>query len=278
MILRKLTPADRAQAEALWHVIFQEDSQAFNTYYFDHRFYPEHSFGAFDGDRLAAMTLGRPTTICVYGKTFRAMLVAGVSTLPAYRKQGLMHRLMTLLIDHAKESGFACCYLHPVRESLYASLGFQNGTDALVIRSEASREHKTFDLRNGTVIKDMLTVYDAVLKSHNGMQMRDEDEMELVLADYEIDGAKTLIAYAETRPVGYICYAADGAVFELTALCAHAYAFLLDEAARRTGRESEAVVPTDCGIDGERRCSMQYLVFDHAFELPLQNGFCRLAY
>ena len=141
MILRKLTPADSAQAEALWHEIFAEDTRAFNTYYFDNRFYPAHSFGAFDGDRLAAMALGRPTEIAAEGRILPALLVAGVSTRPPYRGQGLMHRLMTLLIDHARSGGFVCCYLHPVSETLYASLGFRNGTDALVIRSDAARAH-----------------------------------------------------------------------------------------------------------------------------------------
>lgn len=278
MILRTLTPADRAQAEALWHEIFAEDTRAFNTYYFDNRFYPAHSFGAFDGDRLAAMALGRPTEIAAEGRILPALLVAGVSTRPPYRGQGLMHRLMTLLIDHARSGGFACCYLHPVSETLYASLGFRNGTDALVIRSDAARAHGAFELKEGTDISDLLAVYGAVLGTHDGMQLRDVHEMQLVLADYAADGAETLIACADGRPVGYICFAEDGLVSELTALSADAYAFLLDEAAKRTGRELTAIVPTDCGLTGERRYSMQYLVFGDAFKLPLQNGFCRLAY
>ena len=53
---------------------------------------------------------------------------------------------------------------------------------------------------------------------------------------------------------------------------------LLDEAAKHAGTELKAIVPVDCGVTGERYYSMQYLVFDDAFRLPLSNGFCRLAY
>ena len=277
MILRGLERSDRAQAEALWRDIFEE-SPAFAAYYFERRFYPKHSFGAFDGERLVAMALGRPTMISVRGGFVPALLVAGVSTLPDYRKRGLMHALMTRLIDRAKADGFACCYLHPVSETLYASLGFRNGTDARIVRSDASRENAPFMFSDRFDAADALAVYHAVLQSHDGMQLRDEEELLTVFADYAIDGAKVLTAYDGNSPAGYICYCPDGLVYELYARCTAAYQALLDEAARRLGKEIKAIAPVDCGVPGETVYSMQYLVFDDAFELPLNNGFCRLAY
>ncbi len=277
MILRGLEQTDRAQAEALWRDIFEE-SPAFAAYYFDQRFYPEHSFGAFDGDRLIGMALGRPTKINVRGEFVPALLVAGVSTLPAYRNQGVMHRLMTLLIDRAKADGFACCYLHPVSETLYASLGFRNGADARIVRSDPARSNEPFVFSDRFDTNDVLTVYHAVQRSHDGMQLRDEKELAAVFADYAIDGANTVIAYDGNCPVGYICFCTDGLVYELYALSPSVCEALLDEAARRAGKEIKAIVPVDCGIPGETVYSMQYLVFDHAFDLPLNNGFCRLAY
>ena len=110
------------------------------------------------------------------------------------------------------------------------------------------------------------------------MEVRDEAELNLVFADYAIDGAKVMIAYAQDRPFGYIVCCDDGFVYELMALSTPCYAFLLDEAARRAGKEIKAIVPTDCDLPGERVYSMQYLVFHDAFSLPLKNGFCRLAY
>lgn len=277
MILRKLTTADRPQAEIVWRDIFEE-APAFVQYYFDNRFHPEHSFGAFDGDRLLAMAQGRPTEIFVENRIMSAMLVAGVSTLPEYRGRGLMHRLMTLLIEHAKSSGFSCCYLHPVKESLYASLGFRNGTDLLSVHSDPMRAHKPFDLKEGAVWDDLLTVYRKAMQTHNGMQLRDRSEMQTVFADYALDNAETLIAYAENRPVGYIVCCPDGVVYELIALCTPAYESLLDTAAERVGEPIKALAPVDCGLSGERQYSMQYLVFDDAFRIPLKNGFCCLAY
>ncbi len=277
MIFRKLTQNDRTQAEAVWIEIFEE-SPAFASYYFDRRFHPEHSFGAFEGDRMAAMAQGRPTEIIVEGKTYPAMLVAGVSTLPEFRRQGLMHRLMTMLIEHAKESGYACCYLHPVTETLYTSLGFQNGADILTVHSDPDRSHEAFVLKEELRADEMLSVYHTLQQTHDGMQVRDEAELLTVFADYAIDGGKVLIASREGRPYGYIIYCSDGLVYELMALSPAAYACLLDEAAARVGKEIKAMAPVDCGLCGERHYSMQYLVFDGAFSLPLKNGFCRLAY
>lgn len=277
MILRRMKQNDRAQAEAVWIDVFQE-SPAFTSYYFDQRFRPEHSFGAFEGDRLIAMAQGRPTEIVVEGRVYPSMLVAGVSTLPEYRRQGLMHRLMTMLIAHAKDNGFACCYLHPVTESLYASLGFQNGADILTVHSDLTRLHEAFSLKEGFCADEMLSVYHTLQQTHDGMQVRDETELRTVFTDYAIDGGKVLIAAHGGRTAGYIIYCPDGLVYELMALSPSAYACLLDEAANRIGREIKAMVPVDCGLPGERHYSMQYLVFDDAFLLPLKNGFCRLAY
>ncbi len=277
MTVRRLETRDRPQAEALWRDTFEE-SPAFASYYFDRRFCPLHAFGAFDADRLVAMAHGRATKIIVEKKLFPALLVAGVCTVPEYRGQGLMHKLMTLLIDHARNTGFSCCYLHPVSESLYASLGFRNGTDAVIAHSDESRVHEPFDLSEGFDADAMLSVYHTLQRTHSGMEFRDETELDIVFADYAIDQAKVMTAFRQKQPVGYMIYCDDGFVYELMAQEPSAYAFLLDEAAKRCGKQIKAIVPIDCGIPGERVYSMQYLAFNDAFQLPLDNGFCRLAY
>lgn len=277
MRIRKLKIEDREQAAGLWLSIFG-DSEAFTSWYFTERFCPEHSFAAFDGDLLVAMTLGRPTCISIAGETLDALLISGVSTLPEYRGRGLMHGLVGMQIDHAKQNGFSCCYLHPVSESLYTSLGFRNGTDALRIHSDPQRQHAPFLLSEKTDVAAMQAVYDELLLKHDGMQLRDEKEWRLLLEDYAADGLHIMIAYADRRPVGYVCYQDDGSVPELFALCSEAYEQLLGEAANRMDLQLSAIVPTDCGVPGERVYSMQYLVFDNSFSLPLRNGFCRLTY
>lgn len=277
MTVRQMTESDREQAAALWLAIFG-DSEAFTKWYFQNRFCPEYSFAAFDGTEMIAMTLGRPTTIRVEGRIHDALMISGVSTLPAYRGRGWMHRLVSQQIERARAARFSCCYLHPVAESLYARLGFQNGTDALIIHSKDGSNNDGLTIREEENIQAMRSVYDALLDVHDGMQIRDRAEFALQLQDYACDGSHTLIAYDSERPIGYIVYLDDHTVTELFALRTDAYESLLNEAARRIGEPLTATVPTDCGIAGERVYSMQYLVFDDAFSLPLNNGFCRLSY
>ncbi len=269
--------ADANEAAKLWLDIFG-DSEAFTKWFFSERFSPDESFAAFDGERLIAMTLGRRTEIVVEGAIHNALLISGVSTLPEFRGRGLMHKLVSRQIEDAGKKDYSCCYLHPVEESLYASLGFRNGTDALLIKSEPDRVHAPFDIREGTDVVSMRSVYDALIPLYNGMQIRDDRETHALLSDYGSDGFLMLTAFSEDRPVGYLIVLEDGSVPELFALCPQAYETLIDEAAKRTGTDLKALVPTDCGVSGERVYSMQYLVFDDAFSLPLKNGFCRLSY
>ena len=277
MILRRMKPEDRPQASKLWLDEFG-DSEAFTNWYFRERVSPGESFAAFDGDRLVSMTLGRETRILVEGRARRALLISGVTTLPEHRRKGLMHRLVSMQIDDAEAKGFSCCYLHPVEESLYASLGFENGTDALRIKSDPDRAHAPYEIREGTDVASMRTVYDALLPRYNGMQIRDDAEIRALLSDYGSDGFCMLTAFSGDRSTGYVIVLTDGTVTELFADSPEVYAALLDEAAKRTGKELSALVPTDCGLEGERIYSMQYLVFRDAFSLPLKNGFCRLSY
>jgi len=276
-VVNRMSPCDRENAAALWREIFG-DSEAFTEWFFAERFCPEYSCAAYREGRIVAMTIGRPTEILVEGKTHKALLISGVSTRPEYRRQGLMNLGMNLQIHYARSSGFSCCYLHPDIETLYASLGFRNGTDALVIRSDESRRTKPFSIRMGAEIPAMRAVYDAILKTHDGMQLRDDAEFAAVLRDYACDGGTCDVAYDGETPVGYICTLADGTVSELFALCPDAYAFLLDRTAERFGRPLEANVPSDCGLSGKRVYGMHYLVFHDAFSLPLKNGFCRPPY
>ncbi len=275
--ISKMRIHDRTNAAALWRSIFG-DSEAFTSWFFAERFCPEYSFAAYDEGRIVAMTLGRPTQILVEGKQQKALLISGVSTLPEYRGQGLMHCLVRTQVRCAQRDGFSCCYLHPVSETLYAKLGFQNGTDALLIRSDTDRVHSNLIVREESHLAAMQSIYDVLLPTHDGMQLRDEKEFALLLQDYACDGSHTLTAYQKNCPVGYLIYLDDATVAELLALTKEAYELLLDETARRVGKPLTAIVPTDCGVTGERVYSMQYLVFDDAFRLPLKNGFCRLAY
>ena len=277
MTIRMLRTEDRPQAQAMWQEIFEEEP-AFTQWYFAHRFHPEYSFGAFENGALISMTLGRPTYIRAEGRDQKALLVAGVSTLPAYRGRGLMRELMTRLIDNAKANGFACCYLHPVSETLYASLGFRNGADILRVSSDEAAAQASIRIEEGAVIADLLSVYHAAMETHDGMQLRDETEFTAVLSDYASDNAKTWIAYDGKTPVGYLCGNDSGMVFELLAQNEAAYAALLKHIEREAGKTVHALIPVDSGLRGERLHSMQYLVFDNAFALPLKNGYCRIAY
>ena len=277
MIVRRMTQEDREDGVKIWRAVFG-DSEAFTEWYFRERFCPAFSYAAFDGTRMAAMTLGRPTVIRAENRLHDALLISGVSTVPEYRQKGLMHTLVSMQTETAKAQGFSCCCLHPVSETLYTSLGFRNGTHTRLITSCAKRRHLPFSIREGIDLFAMRTVYDALLSTHDGMQIRDDAELCALLRDYGADGYRMFTAYAEDRPQGYLIVLGGGAVAELLALCSSAYEALIDTAACLLETELKTVVPADCGTDGELVYGMQYLVFENAFELPLKNGFCQLTY
>ncbi len=279
MILRRLTEADAGDARALWQTLFG-DTDAFTSWYFSHRFCPQRSFGMFEGNTLLAMTLGREVPVAVAGKPCRALLISGVCTVPAYRKQGMMHRLVAAQLADVKADGFDFAYLHPVRDDLYKKLGFVDATRSGKLCLEAATPAAGLTVSECDAPAVLLSVYQAFCRTHNGMAIRDEKAFALCMADYAQDGGKCLVAQDETgETVGYACYLpCDAEVPELLGVRKEAFDALLHAVLERVKRPVTATIPPECVPESARAVGMQYALLHANFSLPLQNGFCLDSY
>ena len=69
--------------------------------------------GAFDGDKLVCVTSIVPKPFCIGGEAVTAAEVSAATTDAAYRGRGLFSRLVTFLIEDARDSGYAFLYATP---------------------------------------------------------------------------------------------------------------------------------------------------------------------
>lgn len=86
---------------------------------------PARVIGAFDGDRLVAMTVALPFGQFFGGRAVPMGGVAAVAVVPDFRGRGLGKQVTRACIDAMRERGEAISSLFPGTTSLYRSLGWE---------------------------------------------------------------------------------------------------------------------------------------------------------
>lgn len=86
---------------------------------------PSAKWGIFDGDKLAAQLTVLDLPVYIGGQSFRMGGVAGVSTWPEYRRQGLVAKLLRHSLQEMKAEGQTISMLHPFSFSFYRKFGWE---------------------------------------------------------------------------------------------------------------------------------------------------------
>ena len=249
MNIRALRPEDRFAAMRLWQEIFH-DSLPFSVFYFAHRFTPELSFGVFDGDALVSMSLGR--SVITDLPAYRVILIAGVSTLPEYRRQGLMNETMSLLLANAKDSGFDAAILCPAIPGLYNSLGFRPLSYAIEAEETAANPLELNAVAFETNPMSMLPLYRIIAHKHPMMLSRDETAFRMQMWEYAAEQGRMLITKDRK---GYLCFLPQKDGLEVTECLAaspmHYRLLLRAAAACSPSGTASAKLPADCGLAGK---------------------------
>ena len=76
MNIRLLRAEDREQAKALWQVAF-DDPPEFVDWFFENRYMPQWSAGAFNGNELISVIPGTPMELSLGNSSFSALMTSG---------------------------------------------------------------------------------------------------------------------------------------------------------------------------------------------------------
>ena len=248
MIIRQLLPSDCFRAMGLWQSVFH-DSQPFASFYFANRFCASLSFGAFDEERLVSMALGRPVPLD--HPSYKTIFIAGVCTLPEYRRQGLMREILTRLLSNAVRQGIELALLSPAIPNLYDAFGFVPLSYALRVEETADGDRLPDAVTPATDLLAPMMVYRAVARRHPLMLARDEKAFQRTMQEYAKDHGIML----QTRDrMGYLCFLPGEEGIEVTecvALRPDQYRVLLRAAAVLSPtKKASAELPADCGLSG----------------------------
>lgn len=182
-------------ARGIWNVCFPEDAGAYGDYYFAKRTRPEWVVGAFEGSRLMACLHIIPEIITVGEDELPVGMIAGVGTLPEYRKRGLAAELLAFAKEYLRGQGAYGAMLQPVDTAYYISSGFA----PYCVKGNYLISHGEGSFEEGAAPEELLGIYRRYAAGYDGMRARGPEEMALLMEEWRLTGCRLAVkegAYA----------------------------------------------------------------------------------
>ncbi len=207
MIFRKEQNADRQQVKELWHTCF-EDTNKFTDWFFDERWKSEYGVVAQDGEKIVAAMQGWPYTINIRGVKIPAVMLAGVSTHPDYRGQGIMPKCLSLFMKNSMDRGEDVVFHTPANHpTFFKSLHYSSSLTAFVSYnynitksySSKARVEKITD----RFAPRLIDAYNTNLSFFSGAVNRDLNDMALKLRDYAASDADLVYIEKDGKITSY---------------------------------------------------------------------------
>ena len=103
-----------------WKIAFPTDSEAFIDFYFEKKYRNEDTLLYFQDDKMAASLQMLPYKMTYYEHFIKTSYISGAATLPQYRNQGLMKKLLVHAFGEMKKRGDVLTTLIPQEPWLIA--------------------------------------------------------------------------------------------------------------------------------------------------------------
>ncbi len=269
--VRKLEKNEHIRTRRLWEEIFTEDSAAFLDYYYSVKTEENEIYVIEDEGNIISMLHLNPYQMRIGQKVYSTNYIVAVATAEAYRRQGLMARLMHHVLAVMKERGEPFTFLMPADEAIYKPFGFSFVYQQSVGKLRGSKVEDSIDFQHATT-EDCQAIADfanGLLKEFDVVTWRTADYYQTILAEQTSEQGGVLIARKLNEIVGVFCYAREGRV-EIREPLFQEEAILRQAICVLTGSESEEVV---CIGYGEKTKPMiMAKVLQSEFETCFENA------
>lgn len=172
---------------------------------------PEHIWGFFVDDKLAARVAVLPMHIMLQGASFKMGGIAHVATYPELRRGGMVGKLMAHCLEVMKLNGQTVSMLNPFSFSFYRKYGWESFGDMTThsINSEHLPRFKgvTGQVRRGGAgeLAIIAQLYEQYAKRYNGMLIRDSDWWVSNVFKRKL-GSLAIYTNESGEPQGYMLY------------------------------------------------------------------------
>lgn len=204
MEIRLLSENEIPEAKELWSIAFG-DPQNFIDIYFQNKILPGNSPAIFDNGRLVCIVHLIPYKMDIRGVTVDTAYVVGVATLPEYRNQGLMARLLKESLKILKQRGICITHLYPFLHAFYERFGWATYTDMAQCRVKP-KEMPGYSIKSEAKFSEIISLYEKAMLPYTGYLIRNEDDFAYRIMEFASDGGKTAFAFEDDILQAYAIY------------------------------------------------------------------------
>lgn len=194
MIIRKATEKDKARVESAWRSIFSHDDNGHSDYYFKFAYDEDQSYLlTSDQDELISAAQVHTKTLVLAKKVIEVSFIVGILTLPAYRKQGYMKKLLTKILE-IEERKHHFTFIQAYDPTLYLPYGFE----PIYERSIYSLEPSQVPVLSPSGVNykveesDLLALYKKFIKHFDGTIRRDLEDFKRLSLEITAQGGKII--------------------------------------------------------------------------------------
>ena len=217
MPVRVLADGERQMAADLWRYCFLDD-RAFIDWYFRRR--AGDVLAMLDGAELAAQIVCSVLPVDMRGVPRQAMMLSGVATAPAWRRQGHMAKLISECFSYLRDRGFCAAALYPFDYDYYQRFGFARCGEVATARAGISLlpapkpRGRIVPLHGGEADVAMLVrAYELCFSHCSGHVLRDREAFVVRLEEHALDDGYAAVYTRDGREEGYILYSMQDKTF-----------------------------------------------------------------
>ncbi|MFF2019951.1 enhanced intracellular survival protein Eis [Paenibacillus sp. NPDC058177] len=181
MEIRQLNSTEFEDSVSLSQYAFQYKLSTEDKEKGQERFKPERIWGIFENGALTAMLTLLPLEVNLQGRTVSMGGIAGVSTWPENRRQGLVAKLLSHTLETMNEAGQTLSFLHPFLIPFYRKFGWEIYCETKNYTIPVSKFPRKIDVK-GIVrrdvredLKKLEPLYERFASQYNGTLVRSKD-------------------------------------------------------------------------------------------------------
>lgn len=275
MEIRKLKQEEHIRTRKLWEAIFTEDTPDFLNYYYSVKTKENEIYVIEDKGQIVSMIHLNPYQVRMGASIYQTHYIVAVATDAAYRRQGLMARLLNHVMQVMTDRGEPFTFLMPAAEAIYKPFGFRyiyEQERGIFTGIKAEDDSFEFVYARAEDCSDIATFANELLSIYDVVTWRTEDYYNMILKEQVSDRGGILLVKHHGKLAGVFCFTADGSIefreplFRDEMVLRHAIYFL-------TGSDKEEVQCVGYGKEQKAMIMAKVLQSDVAFDLEKAKVF-----
>ncbi|SRR3712207_727531 len=202
------------KARKIWKNCFQDTEEEMDFYFKSHFQETQWKYLEKENNILSSLHLN-PYPIKMQHSSSTYPYIVGVATLPEYRGQGHMTKLLFEEMLQLREHQVDFCFLLPINPMIYRSFGFEYFSrleeyffDISLLHSfqkNTSTNIVELSLENiETYWEDWNRIYSISMIPYHFHEIRNIHSFEKLLKEMNLTGGKVYLFYQNTRPAAYL--------------------------------------------------------------------------